>query len=137
MPWYHKRYGSYGKKNTRQVTSKWFRETRLAQLEHDGMKNAENMKKKSRFIEERALGRAAAIENKIHERQRKATDDARRQQAFDVASLNKHVCDIRVARLAQWGREDVERARAYQAELDRIDQENAETLRLERIANIK
>ena len=133
MPWYHKRVGEYGKRTTEQITTKWQKENRLKELEKAGMINAKKQELKRLRREERNIKHQHAMQNKILDRQRKTFDTNRKNHAHELATLARHVVDVRVSRLAKWGREDVERAHAYQQELNRIDAVEAERLRLERL----
>ena len=93
------------------------------------LKRAEK-RRQHRF--EKDAKHADAVLNKKLDIERKRQDEHRRIKALVEATLSRDVCNVRLSRKDQWGRENVERARAYQAELDRIDAEEAERLRKER-----
>lgn len=133
MPWYHKSIGEHGKRNTRQITTKWFKEYKLSKLEHDGMKKLQYIENRNKRREERKKKHLNALENKKLDMERKQMDELRRIKSKAHATFNREVCTVRLSRLDKWGRENVERAKEYQAELKRIDDNELERKRKEEL----
>ena len=125
MPFYHKKYGEYGRRNTNQVTKKWFKGYKLANLEKDGMRKLKNAERQRIARQEHEQKHFDALQNKKLDQQRKQADEHRRIESLMRATLDREVCQVRLDRLNNWGRENVERAQAYSAELQRqTNQEN-------------
>ena len=131
MPFYHKKKGEFGKRTTNQVTTKWFKELKLKDLERNGLQRLAQAKKRKEALDARNKHRSDAYLNKDLDRKRKIADEKRRTDSYNSAKLAREVVNTRVGRLDSWGRESVERARAYQALLQRKDDLEAERLRLE------
>ena len=132
MPWYYKKHGEFGKKNVTQVTRKWLREVKLRKLEIDGEARLKRLERKAKAKEELQQARARHLLNKVAEKKRLAADEVRRVQAFNGAFKARKVVHMRLSRIDEWGRENVERACREEALRQAAEDRETERVRVER-----
>ncbi len=117
MPFYHRKYGEFGRRNTRQVTTKWMKMKKLESLEKQAKAKLKRVEKMQERREERARRAVTRAQNAAIDSERKRKDEERRISTLARMDQNRAVCAARVERLESWGRENVERKNRMREEL--------------------